>query len=194
MRESKRQADVQGVLEMMQVFPEEMRKPEALPLIVEMMDVENGEKFIKAFGGDSEMDPQAAQALQEAQTVMDEQEQALGAADEHIKELNNFIIAQKEERAKDLKEKEMDSITKITIQEMKDENALLLETIKQNGQMVKQDKDIAQKGRESLTKLVNDTINENNVILERELTENDNIGMPSIVTSAPDIEIEVSRE
>ena len=43
--------------------------------------------------------------------------------------------------------------------------------------------------------LAKETISENNSILEnRELTENDNIGMPSIVTSAPDVQIEVETE
>jgi hypothetical protein len=192
MRESQRRADIQGVLEMMQVFPEEMRKPETLPLLIEMMDVENSEKFIKALGGgDDAPDPEAMMALQELEAEVQEQEQMLAQADEHIKELNNFIIAQKQERENDLVMKQIDSETKLATVELQNEGKVEVELIKQAGSAESQDKDIAQKTRENVLGIVNDTIKQNNVILEkRELTENDNVGMPSIVTGAPDIEIE----
>ncbi len=63
---------------------------------------------------------------------------------------------------------------------------------KQAGSAESQDKDIAQETRKNVMEIVNKTIEKNNSILEdRELTENDNIGMPAIVSGAPEIEIEV---
>ena len=196
MRESKRRSDTQSVLEMMQLFPMKVEEhfDELMPVMIDKLGVDGGEEFKKALGGGEDApDPQAMQALQEADATIQELEGGIGQLEEHIKELNNYIIAQKEEREKDLIEKQMDSETKLTITEMNNENKLEVEAMKQQGSMISQDKDIAQKGRENVMKMVNDTINENNVILERELTKNDNIGMPSIVTSAPEIEIEVSE-
>ena len=193
MRESQRRADTQSVLEIVQLFPMKVEEnfETLMPLMIDMLGVEGGEAFKKALGGDDEMDPKAMQALQEATSTIEELEGGIGQLEEHIKELNNYIIAQKEEREKDLIEKQIDSETKLTVTEMNNDNKLQVEAMKQEGEVLKQDKDIAQKGRESVMKLVNDTISSNNAILERELTENDNIGMPSIVTSAPEIEIEV---
>jgi hypothetical protein len=196
MRESKRRADVQGVLEMMQLFPEEAKKPEVLPLMVEMLDTENSEKFIQALGGgDDAPDPQAMQALQEAEATIEEQEQMLMQADEHMKQMSNYIIAQEQERKNDLVLKQMDSETKLAQTELQNQGKLEVEALKQAGSAQSQDKDIAQETRNNIMELAKETISENNSILSnRELTENDNVGMPSIVTSAPDIQIEVESE
>jgi len=196
MRESQRRADTQGVLEVIQLFPNKIEEnfDTLMPIMIDMLGVENGEAFKKALGGGEDApDPQAMQALQEADATIQELEGGIGQLEEHIKELNNYIIAQEEERKKDLIEKQMDSETKLTIAEMNNDTKLEVEYLKQAGSAESQDKDLAQKGRENVMKMVNDTINENNVILERELTENDNIGMPAIVTSAPSVEIEVSE-
>ena len=191
MAESKRRADMQSVLEVAQLFPEKMQ--EAMPVIIDMLDLEGGEELSRALGGGEDApDPQAMMALQEAEATIDEYEGALGELQEQIKQLNNYIIAQEEERKKDLIEKQMDSETKLTIAEMNNDTKLEVEYLKQAGSAESQDKNIAQKGRENVMKLVNETFKENNVILERELTENDNIGMPSIVDHGePSIEIEV---
>ncbi len=193
MRESRRRADTQSVLEMMQLFPEKMQEGNIAPLLVEMLDVENSEKFIQALGGgDDAPDPQAMMALQEAEATIEEQEQMLMQAEEHIKEMNNFILAQKQERENDLVMKQIDSETKLAQTELQNQGKLEVEALKQTGNAVAQDKDIAQETRKSVMELAKETISKNNSILEdRELTENDNIGMPTIVTSAPEIEIEV---
>ena len=194
MRESKRRSDTQGVLEMMQLFPMKVEEhfDELMPVMIDKLGIDGGEEFKKALGGGEDApDPQAMQALQEADATIQELEGGIGQLEEHIKELNNYIIAQKEEREKDLVEKQMDSETKLTIAEMNNDTKLEVEYLKQAGSAESQDKDLAQKGRENVLKMVNDTINENNVILERELTENDNIGMPAIVSGMPEIEIEV---
>jgi len=177
-----------------QLFPEKMQ--EAMPVIIDMLDLEGGEELSRALGGGEDApDPQAMMALQEAEATIDEYEGALGELQEQIKQLNNYIIAQEEERKKDLIEKQMDSETKLTIAEMNNDTKLEVEYLKQAGNAESQDKNIAQKGRENVMKLVNETFKENNVILERELTENDNIGMPSIVDHGePSIEIEVESQ
>ncbi len=196
MRESKRRADTQSVLEMMQLFPEKMQEGSIAPLLVEMLDVENSEKFIQALGGGEDApDPQAMQALQEAEATIEEQEQMLMQADEHMKQMNNYIIAQEQERKNDLVLKQMDSETKLAQTELQNQGKLEVEALKQAGSAEAQDKDIAQETRKNIMELAKETISENNSILEnRELTENDNIGMPSTVTGAPDIQIEVESE
>ena len=196
MRESQRRADTQSVLEMMQLFPEKMQEGNIAPLLVEMLDVENSEEFIKALGGGEDApDPEAMMALQEAEATIEEQEQMLAQAEEHIKQMNNYIIAQEQERKNDLVLKQMDSETKLAQTELQNQGKLEVEALKQAGSANAQDKDIAQETRKNIMELAKETISENNSILEnRELTENDNIGMPSIVTSAPDVQIEVETE
>jgi hypothetical protein len=196
MRESQRRADTQSVLEMMQLFPEKMQEGNIAPLLVEMLDVENSEKFIQALGGgDDAPDPEAMMALQEAEATIEEQEQMLTQAEEHIKQMNNYIIAQEQERENELVMKQIDAETKLATVELQNEGKVEVELIKQAGSAESQDKDIAQETRKNVMEIVNKTIEKNNSILEdRELTENDNIGMPSIVTSAPDIQIEVETE
>ena len=196
MRESQRRADTQSVLEMMQLFPEKMQEGNIAPLLVEMLDVENSEKFIQALGGgDDAPDPEAMMALQEAEATIEEQEQMLTQAEEHIKQMNNYIIAQEQERENELVMKQIDAETKLATVELQNEGKVEVELIKQVGSAESQDKDIAQETRKNVVEIVNKTIEKNNSILEdRELTENDNIGMPSIVTSSPDIQIEVETE
>lgn len=196
MRESKRRADTQSVLEMMQLFPEKMQEGNIAPLLVEMLDVENSEAFIKALGGGEDApDPQAMQALQEAEATIEEQEQMLMQAEEHIKQMNNYILAQKQERENDLVMKQIDSETKLAQTELQNQGKLEVEALKQSGNAIAQDKNIAQETRKNVMELAKETISKNNSILDdRELTENDNIGMPSIVTTAPEIEIEVESE
>lgn len=194
MTESKRRADMQSVLEVAQMFPEKMQ--EATPKILEMMDLEGGEELIGILGGgEGAPDPQAMMALQEAEATIEEQEQMLAQAEEHIKQMNNYIIAQEQERKNDLVLKQMDSETKLAQTELQNQGKLEVEALKQAGSANAQDKDIAQETRKNIMELAKETISENNSILEnRELTENDNIGMPSIVTSAPDDQIEVETE
>lgn len=194
MTESKRRADMQSVLEVAQMFPEKMQ--EATPKILEMMDLEGGEELIGILGGgEGAPDPQAMMALQEAEATIEEQEQMLAQAEEHIKQMNNYIIAQEQERKNDLVLKQMDSETKLAQTELQNQGKLEVEALKQAGSANAQDKDIAQETRKNIMELAKETISENNSILEnRELTENDNIGMPSIVTSAPDVQIEVETE
>ena len=172
MRESKRRADAQAVLELSQMFPE--KTAEALDLYVGMLDLENGDEFIKRFGGgENAPDPMAMQALQQAQATMDEQEKIMEQMQNENQMLRNALIDQNAKYQNDLKIKMMDSQTKLAVEE-----------IKQEGENSRQDQEIAQEARKNILEIVKDEFAEKNAILKESVTLSDNKGIPNVISRA----------